>query len=73
MGNVNVNRLKWVRHAARMESTWVPLILLDNDPEGQRGRGRPKLRWIECILADLRTNPKLAIESSEPERLELDS
>lgn len=55
VGTVKVNRLRWAGHVARMESTRAPLILLDNDPEGRRGRGRPKLRWIDCVLADLRT------------------
>lgn len=55
VGTVKVNRLRWAGHIARMDNARAPLILLDNDPEGRRGRGRPKLRWIDCVLADLRT------------------
>ena len=54
VAQVKVNRLRWAGHVARMSSTRAPSILFNNDPEGRRDRGRPKLRWIDNVEKDLK-------------------
>ena len=51
---VRVNRLRWAGHLARMDPNRAPAKLFSIDPEGRRGVGRPKTRWIDCVNADLR-------------------
>lgn len=52
---VKVNRLRWAGHVARMNTNRAPKILLNNNPDGRRGVGRPKKRWIDGVEEDLRT------------------
>ena len=52
---VRVNRLRWAGHLARMDQDRAPSKLFRNDPEGRRGVGRPKNRWIDGAQQDLRT------------------
>jgi len=52
---VKVNRLRWAGHLARMDPNRAPATLFRNDPDGRRGVGRPKARWIDGVQADLRT------------------
>jgi hypothetical protein len=37
-----------------MEGTRIPKIIFNTKPEGRRGVGRPKLRWVDDIEADIR-------------------
>ena len=52
---VHVNRLRWAGHLARMDQNRAPFKLIRNDPEGRRGVGRHKNRWIDGVQQDLRT------------------
>ncbi|XP_047989823.1 uncharacterized protein LOC125229088 [Leguminivora glycinivorella] len=38
-----------------MDEARVPKRLLDGRPEGSRGRGKPKLRWLDGVYQDIRT------------------
>ena len=51
---VKVQRLRWAGHLARMDRNRAPSMLFRNDPEGRRGVGRPKMRWIDGVESDLR-------------------
>ena len=51
---VKCNRLRWAGHLVRMDPNRAPRKLFENDPEGRRGVGRPKTRWIDGVQADLR-------------------
>ena len=42
---ININRLRWAGYVARMDDNEISKRLLTSNPGGQRGRGRPKLRW----------------------------
>jgi hypothetical protein len=33
----------------------IPKIILNTKPEGRRGFGRPKLRWLDDVKADIKT------------------
>src|SRR5687768_10480610 len=52
---VKVQRLRWAGHLAHMDENRSPSMLLRNYPDGRRGIGRPKMRWIDCVEQDLRT------------------
>ena len=54
VSTVKAHRLRWAGHLARMESTRAPLVLFNTDPQGSRGPGRPKKRWIDGVQEDLR-------------------
>ncbi len=54
IAEVKTGRLRWAGHLARMNNNRAPIILFNNDPEGRRGVGRPKKRWIDVVTGDLR-------------------
>jgi hypothetical protein len=38
-----------------MEDTPVPEMMLNSKSEGRRGVGRPKLRWLDDVQADIKS------------------
>lgn len=52
---IKVRRLEWLKHVIRMEDTGIPEMLLSSKPEGRRGVGRPKLRWLGDAEAVMKT------------------
>jgi hypothetical protein len=38
-----------------MEDTRIPKMAFNTTPEGRRGVGRPKLRWLDGVKADIKT------------------
>ena len=52
---VKVQRLRWAGHLARMDTNRAPSTLFRNNPGGQRSAGRPRMRWIDGVQADLST------------------
>ncbi|KAJ4438800.1 hypothetical protein ANN_14752 [Periplaneta americana] len=47
-------KLEWVGHLIRMEDERMAKMILTGTLEGKRDRGRPRLRWLDCIEEDLR-------------------
>jgi hypothetical protein len=51
---IKIAKLKWLGHMARMEDNapWKKINFFQ--PEGSRKKGRPKLRWLDSVLKDLK-------------------
>ena len=54
MKMISIARLKWLRHTARKQHD-VPCRKITSQPEGGRKKGRPRLRWLDSVLKDLKT------------------
>ena len=51
---IKCSRLRWVGHVVRMDDNELTKKILWTNPGGQRGRGRPKSRWIDGVEEDTR-------------------
>jgi hypothetical protein len=49
---IKVRRLEWLEHAIRI--THLPKMVFNAKPEGKRGVGRPRLRWLDDVEADIK-------------------
>jgi hypothetical protein len=47
-----IRRLEWLEHVIRMEDVH---IILNTKPEGRHGIGRPEVRWLDDVEADIKT------------------
>ena len=45
-------RLRWYGHVMRSEEEPIRSIM-ERNIEGNRGRGTPKKRWLDCVKEDL--------------------
>jgi hypothetical protein len=52
---IKLRRLEWLGHVMRMNETRVARKILDNKPGRKRRRGRPRLRWLDDVEADMRS------------------
>jgi hypothetical protein len=50
---IKIRRLEWREHVVRMNET-RSVKIFEGKLEGRRGRGRPRLRWINDVEDDLR-------------------
>ena len=48
------SRLQWARYVERMADDTIPKIAAKLRDEGRRRRGRPILRWEDCVKRDVR-------------------
>ena len=46
--------LRWTEHVVRMEEGSSAFKILTGKPAGNRSQGRPKLRWEDNIIIDLK-------------------
>ena len=46
-------RLRWFCYVIRSSEEQVAREAMDKEEDGRRGRGRPKTRWKDRIVADL--------------------
>ena len=46
--------MKWAGHMVRMNADKLPKRAETKRQEGSRKRGRPQLRWEDCVKRDLR-------------------
>jgi hypothetical protein len=51
---IKIRRLEWLGHVIRMNEARIVKKIFEEKLEGRRGRGRPRLRWINDVQEDLR-------------------
>ena len=51
---IKIRRLEWLGHVSRMNETRSVKKIFEGKLEGRRGRGRPRLRWMNDVEDDLR-------------------
>ena len=51
---IKIRTLEWLGHVSRMNETRSVKKIFEGKLEGRRGRGRPRLRWINDVEDDLR-------------------
>jgi hypothetical protein len=51
---INAQRIKWLGHIQRMDKALPTRKLLDWKPMGIRPVGRPRQRWQEDVMEDLK-------------------
>jgi hypothetical protein len=51
---IKVRILDWLEHIIRMDETRTVKKIFEEKIGGRRGRGRPRLRWIDDAEDDLR-------------------
>jgi hypothetical protein len=49
---IKIRRLEWLGHVVRMDETGYVKKIFEGKLEGRRGRGRPRLRWINGVEDD---------------------
>ena len=54
MGRLVKSRLKWAGHVERMKEDRLPRMAYVHQERGKRKRGRPRMRWRDCIERDMR-------------------
>ena len=50
---IKIRSLEWLVHVIRMNETRSVKKIFEGKLEGRRGRGRPRLRWIDDVEDDL--------------------
>ena len=48
------SRLQWAGHVERMADDRLPKRAAELREQGRRSRGRPRLRWEDCVKRDVR-------------------
>ena len=51
---IKSRRMRWAGHVARMGEERGAYRVLVGKPEGKRPLGRPRPRWVDNIMTDLR-------------------
>ena len=54
VGKIAKSRMKWDEHIVRMKDDTLPKRSETKKQEGFRKRGRPQLRWEDCVKRDVR-------------------
>jgi hypothetical protein len=52
---MKVRRLEWAGHLVRMSDDKTVKKVFVGKPDGRRKAGRPKLRWLDCIVNELKS------------------
>jgi hypothetical protein len=52
---IKPQRLRWLGHVERMPETKMPKRTLKGRLDNRRRRGRPRMRWMDSVIADLAT------------------
>lgn len=51
---IKIGRLRYAGHICRMDPSSLTYRIFNHKPIGTRKRGRPKLRWTDCVEEDLK-------------------
>ena len=51
---IKIQRLEWLGHIIRINETRSVKKIFEGKLKGRRGRGQPRLRWINDVEDDLR-------------------
>ena len=51
--DIKKKSLEWIGHVVRMGQGRTVKKVFERKPEGNRRRGRPRLRWLESVVKDL--------------------
>ena len=51
---IRLSRLVWIGHVNRMDKERKVYSIFYNQPQGTQVRGRPKSRWVDCVLSDIK-------------------
>ena len=51
---IKAQRIRWLGHVKRMEVGAMPRRMLEGRLFMERRKGRPRLRWLDDVLADLK-------------------
>ena len=54
MGRLVKSRMKWAGHVERMKEDRLTRMAYVHQERGKRKRGRPRMRWRDCIERDMR-------------------
>lgn len=54
VAEIKSSRIRWLGHLERMSEDRVARKVWRHRPEGRRGRGRPRARWLDGVEEDLR-------------------
>jgi len=52
LADIKKRALEWTGHLVRMDQGRAVKKIFENEPEGSRRRGRPRLRWLEDVGKD---------------------
>ena len=67
MSIIKILRLEWLGYVVRTNETKSLKKIFEGKLEGRRGRGRPRLRWVNDVEDDLR---KLGVKRWRTKALE---
>ena len=62
-------RMRWYGHVRRRGEEDPARRMMEMDPPGARRRGRPKMRWLDCVRRDMRImnlDDELALDTFRP-------
>jgi hypothetical protein len=51
---IRAQRIRWLGHVNRMEERAIPRMMMEGRLFTGRRKGRPRLRWMDDVVADLR-------------------
>ena len=62
---IKAQRIRWMGHVTRMEVGAMPRKMLEGRLFIGRRKGRPRLRWMDDVAADLKSNEDKAVDGED--------